>query len=130
MILVWGVSTDGRFTIKSAWDLCRTKCSSLALSKMMWHSNVPLKWSFLTWRDVRGGFPLDLCIQKGEINLASKCNCCVSPSRENVDHGFVNSDVAKGIRADMEQKMGIHSVVSSLKLKLNRQWLASGASPC
>lgn len=93
---VWTASIDGRFSTKSAWDLCRMKCSSLGLSKMMQHPSVTLKWQFLTWKAVKGGI-LDCCIQKKGISLASKWNCCSVPARESVDHVFVNSVMAKDV---------------------------------
>lgn len=74
---------------------------------------------------MRGGIPLNSCIKRKGISLASKCNCCSQPSlMENVDHVIVNSEVAKAVWLDMEHKMQIHSSDSSLKLKLNRWCLA------
>lgn len=77
---VWTANMDGHFTVKSAWEISRVKCSTLGLSKMMWHSSIPLKWSFLTWEAVRGEVSLDVNIQRKGINLASKCGCCSNPS--------------------------------------------------
>lgn len=37
--------------------------------------NIPLKYSYLTWRCVRGGLPVDTNIRRLGVELVSKCHC-------------------------------------------------------
>lgn len=58
---VWVGSSDGQFTIKSAWNMSRAKrISVVGFAQYVWHHCVPLKWSFLTWRAFQNCLPLDV----------------------------------------------------------------------
>lgn len=65
-------TSDGQFLIKSPWGLCRERGSELGLSKQAWHSCVPLKWSFLTWRVSQNCLHIDDCLKSFGFQLASK----------------------------------------------------------
>lgn len=88
-------SSQGKFTSKYAWNMCRDKhCTSL-LSQMVWQRMVPIKWAFVSWRAVRKKVPLDCCLQKKGIQLAPRCSCCKTPTLETVDHVLLNSSTAQ-----------------------------------
>ncbi|KAM7461730.1 hypothetical protein LguiA_029851 [Lonicera macranthoides] len=127
---IWDAESDGRFTLKSAWSVCRFKRSSLYFSKLIWHHIIPLKWSTLAWIAVNKRLPLDDVIKRRGIQLASRCNCCSCPKQESIKHVFVSSRMAQSVWSHFEEVLSIHSRGSRLQLKLNEWWLSKVRSPC
>ena len=111
---VWTASSNGSFSLKSAWEEIRRKKNVIGSSKFIWHPCVPLKWSIITWRSLLKSLPLDDCITKRGFQLAFKCNCCLSPQVETVDHVFANSDTAEEVWNYFKAMIGIQSYSSSL----------------
>ena len=80
---VWTCSFDGSFTLKTAWEGIKDKKNVLGSFKFIWHSSVPLKWSFVSWRALQNSLPLDDFLVRKGFQLASKCDCCTDSKREN-----------------------------------------------
>ena len=128
---VWTGSTNGNFSLSSAWKICRAKQNALFLNSLMWSPVIPLHWSIVVWRAIHGKLPLDTSIQKKGIQLASKCCCCVKSSIESTKHVFLSSRGAQRIWQWFEGKLGIQcSNEDSLTLKLNDWWRIRFRSPC
>ncbi|XP_060195217.1 uncharacterized protein LOC132624456 [Lycium barbarum] len=91
----WILDTSGEFTIKSSWDFIRSRRPQLDISKFMWIKGLPFKISFFLWRCWKYKIPTDDVLKKMNINLVSKCWCCISPREETIHHLFLTSDTAK-----------------------------------
>lgn len=50
---MWNSTDNGLFTNKAAWELLRTHKPKNEFMNKIWHSKVPFKVSFLTWRIIK-----------------------------------------------------------------------------
>uniref|UniRef100_A0A0V0IRF8 Putative ovule protein n=1 Tax=Solanum chacoense TaxID=4108 RepID=A0A0V0IRF8_SOLCH len=55
----WTVTSNGKFSVKSAWELLRVKENVCDDLKHLWCKGIPFKFSFLAWR-----------IWKGQVSVA------------------------------------------------------------
>lgn len=94
-VCIWTPSQNGKFSLKTTWELCRNKNGLQKLNRLMWAHVILIKWSLLVWRAVRGRIPLDGTLQQKGIQLASQCNYCIKSSVETIDHLFVTSEKAQ-----------------------------------
>ncbi|KAG7979916.1 hypothetical protein I3843_05G155000 [Carya illinoinensis] len=69
-VLIWKHTVEGKFTTKSAWELSREKGQIYEWKK----------WA------KRGAVPTDDRVQRLNIPLVSKCQCCVIPDVESLNH--------------------------------------------
>ncbi|XP_027090403.2 uncharacterized protein [Coffea arabica] len=58
-MMVWGVSSMGKFSVASSWAHVRCKRALFSVYTLIWSSVVPLKVSFFTWRLLHRWVPLD-----------------------------------------------------------------------
>ncbi|KAG2411275.1 hypothetical protein I3760_Q015100 [Carya illinoinensis] len=69
-VLIWKHTVEGKFTTKSAWELSR-------------ENGQIYEWKKWT---KRGAVPTDDRVQRLNIPLVSKCQCCVIPDVESLNH--------------------------------------------
>ncbi|KAH0682950.1 hypothetical protein KY290_021538 [Solanum tuberosum] len=50
----WTVTSNGKFSVKSAWELLRVKENVCDDLKHLWCKGIPFKFSFLAWRIWKG----------------------------------------------------------------------------
>ncbi|XP_060195442.1 uncharacterized protein LOC132624727 [Lycium barbarum] len=91
----WILDTSGEFTIKSTWDFIRLRGPQLDSYRFMWIKGLPFEISFFLWRCWKYKIPTDDVLKKMNINLVSKCWCCISPREETMHHLFLTSDTSK-----------------------------------
>lgn len=76
-MFVWMGTSDGKFSTKSAWKLCRQKY--MGTNRVLRHNSIPPP-SGLFWggggEAIQGQLPFDVNLQKKSVQLASKCVCC------------------------------------------------------
>jgi len=58
----------------------------------IWHSKVPFKVSFLTWRIIKKKLPFQDTLHRFGINRHLTCFCCRSSQPETLQHVFVASE--------------------------------------
>lgn len=58
------------------------------------NSNISFKMSFLVSRLWKGKLPFDEVITKFGKQIISKCNCCLNPSTDSMNHVFIEGQVA------------------------------------
>jgi len=46
----WMLTSNGKFTIKSAWEALRRRSSDQEEMKFIWQKGIPFKISFFMWR--------------------------------------------------------------------------------
>ncbi|KAG6658021.1 hypothetical protein CIPAW_04G130600 [Carya illinoinensis] len=114
-VFVWEHSLDGQFTTKSAWKLYKKCGVPCEWKKWLWLDKIPKKMSFLCWRAKRGIVTTDDVIQNLSIPLASKCNCCIAPNIESLQHVL-----CEGSNAQMVWKYFAN--ISQIRLPHIRNW--------
>ena len=61
-LCVWTCSSDGCFSLKTAWEGVREKKNVADSFQFIWHDIVPLKWSFISWRALQSSLALNDCL--------------------------------------------------------------------
>lgn len=107
----------------SKWDICRRKHEIQGLNKLMWSHLIHLQWFIIMWRALKGRLPFDEVLQHKCFSLTSKCNCCIISNSESIYRVFVESEKAKQVWVFFEDKMGITSCLTQLRMKENEWWL-------
>ncbi|GAA0185374.1 hypothetical protein LIER_32662 [Lithospermum erythrorhizon] len=121
--LLWKPSPSGEFTFKSAWEEVRTGRDISIFYSSIWHSTIPRKMSFLTWRLLRHLLPVDEVLQTKGISLASKCHCC--SSIETIEHVFFTNPVAERIWAHFGALFGVSQANISTVTQAITTWSLS-----
>lgn len=93
--ILFTLSSSGKFELKKVWDKFRSQQENSVIYSSLWHNNIPLSYSILAWRCIKGFIPVDTLIQKKGFSFPSKCYCCADI--ENVNHLFVNGAIAKKV---------------------------------
>ncbi|XP_027155903.1 uncharacterized protein LOC113756420, partial [Coffea eugenioides] len=125
--LVWAPSTDGRFTVSSAWDLIRQRRNLSLVWRGIWCPLLPLKMSYLVWRILAGFLPLDDKLRSRGFSLASKCDCC-GDSQESLHHIFVQGNLASAVWKHFFRACGIPWTSFSCVSSLLVVWFQSSGS--
>ncbi|WMV30173.1 hypothetical protein MTR67_023558 [Solanum verrucosum] len=93
---VWKPNENGVFSCSSAWNICRKKKDSNTLNKLIWHTQIPFKISFILWRALSSKLPTNEKITTFGAAPAS-CSCCNRPGNDEINHIFVNGNFANYI---------------------------------
>lgn len=94
-IRCWGLEANGRFSVKFAWSICRSKKPLVNWGNGIWDPGIPSKISFFLWKLCWGRLPIDENISCMGILMPSKCQCCgTNPSQENIQHLFFEGEWA------------------------------------
>ncbi|XP_071920617.1 uncharacterized protein [Coffea arabica] len=125
--LVWAPSTDGRFTVSSAWDLIRQRRNLSLVWRGIWCPLLPLKMSYLVWRILAGFLPLDDKLRSRGFSLASRCDCC-GDSQESLHHIFVQGNLASAVWKHFFRACGIPWTSFSCVSSLLVVWFQSSGS--
>lgn len=91
----WILSQRGNFTLHSAWDTIRTHRPIIPALKDLWNMGISSSISIFIWRLLSNRIPVDTKLQWRNIELASKCHCCLNrPRIETLQHLFVQGEGA------------------------------------
>ncbi|XP_075504648.1 uncharacterized protein LOC142542098 [Primulina tabacum] len=93
---IWVHSSDGVFSLKSAWELVRLRDQVSDIFTPCWGSWLRPTMSFFLWRFWHQWLPVDDVLQRRGFELASKCQCCEMP--ETFTHIFIDSPLASDFR--------------------------------
>ncbi|XP_015167661.1 uncharacterized protein [Solanum tuberosum] len=118
---VWKPKENGVFSCSSAWNICREKKDSNILSKLIWHTHIPFKISFLLWRALRSKLPTNEKITTFGVAPVS-CSCCNRPGNDEINHIFVNGNFANYIWKFFSAPCGIKHDQMYLRNLLNCWW--------
>lgn len=77
-------------------------------SKWFWHPNLPKKISICIGKAKYKFLVVDNKIQTYGIILASKCDCCLKPKYETIDHVLCTREVARGVWSLAAKLLGIN----------------------
>ncbi|OVA11456.1 Ribonuclease H domain [Macleaya cordata] len=105
---LWALTTDGIFTVKSAFLQIRNSNPSCPFARFFWAKFIPKKLSVFFWRAINRVVPVDARIQNYNISLASGCVCCRQRYIESFDHLFQHGDIASPLWDYFAPPFGIH----------------------
>ncbi|XP_073046265.1 uncharacterized protein [Primulina eburnea] len=91
----WIHSSDGAFSVRSAWELIRQRAPSSDIFRQCWGSWLRPTMSFFLWRFWHQWLPVDEVLQRRGFALASRCQCC--DMSETFTHIFIRSPVARSV---------------------------------
>ncbi|XP_060182254.1 uncharacterized protein LOC132611915 [Lycium barbarum] len=89
----WMGETNGKFTVKSAWEETRLKQDSLEAYRYIWLKGLPIKISFFLWRVWKRCITTDDKLKRMHINIVSRCWCCQEHKQETMSHFFLTSPI-------------------------------------
>lgn len=84
--VVWNLTTNGRFTIKSAWDGFRTDHPLVNWAKVIWFKHGVPRWFILQWMAILGRFNTKDRLLKWGMLVDNQVG-----DEENHDHLFLQS---------------------------------------
>ncbi|MQL86663.1 hypothetical protein Taro_019195 [Colocasia esculenta] len=125
---VWGPSQDGQFSLKSAYNLVRHVGVPRPPLKKSWHNYFYRRASIFCWKIINRVVPVDQRIVETGIQMAYCYSCCKSPKTKDLDHLFINGDLAVSLwnwfLPFTNSKVHLHSHITafSKQLKLIR-WI-------
>ncbi|XP_073037149.1 uncharacterized protein [Primulina eburnea] len=91
----WIYSSDGAFSVKSAWELIRQRAPSSDIFRPCWGSRLRPTMSFFLWRFWHQWLPVDEVLQRRGFALASRCQCC--DMSETFTHIIIRSPVSRSV---------------------------------
>ncbi|XP_020680467.2 uncharacterized protein LOC110098095 [Dendrobium catenatum] len=93
--ILFMLSSSGNFFLKRIWDETRIKGEVDKTFKCLWHKSIPLSYSLLAWRCLKGFVPIDNILWNKGFIVVSKCQCCLNI--ESLHHVFVNGSIASKV---------------------------------
>ena len=126
--LVWTSATDGKFSIKSTWNLINTSIRVVCQRKWIWSILLPSKMFLFLWRISWNAVTVDANVQSRMVSLASKCSCCSESQVETMDHLLLHGDLGRQVWCYFATilKVGLQNDISSTILFWHE--LARGSS--
>ncbi|XP_073133701.1 uncharacterized protein [Henckelia pumila] len=92
---IWIHSSDGAFSVRSAWEQVRLRGQVLNILTPCWGRWLRPTMSFFLWRFWHQWLPVDEVLQRRGFSLASKCQCCARS--ETLTHVFIHSPIARSV---------------------------------
>lgn len=111
----WTASSNGKFSISSAWQTIRTVRPTSLSAKYIWHRFLPKHISVFIWRLFQHRIPIDEALWSKGIQLASKCACCSTGHMETFLHIFLESNTAAAIWDHFSREYAIPSHCHSIQ---------------
>jgi len=88
----WTKSSNGKFTVKSAWDILRNRSICNNDFKKLWVEGLPFKISFFGWRVWTQRVHVAAFISSWDPNCSDLCRCCRVPVRKTIEHLFLSGE--------------------------------------
>ena len=126
--MIWKPTTDGVFSLSSAYNLVRSKNNISLSDKKIWHTSLPQKISFFMANLWRSRISIDTNLYKFQIAGPSICDCCFAES-ETLDHLFAIGPRADHIWNFLEVSLGFFDVPKLLKAKCLYWWSCKSNNP-
>ncbi|KAI0519126.1 hypothetical protein KFK09_006566 [Dendrobium nobile] len=93
--ILFKITANGKFSFKKLWELFRHKEEINHVYKALWHNTIPVSYSLLSWRCLKGYLPVDTRLWNKGFYIVSKCQCCANI--ESIFHIFINSTLAQKV---------------------------------
>ncbi|KAK6789632.1 hypothetical protein RDI58_013432 [Solanum bulbocastanum] len=124
----WMGNTQGRFTVKSAWNLTRNKHEIRKDYELIWKKELPFKFSLFMWRVWKRRIATDDNLKKMKINIVSRCWCCQNKKEETMTHLFLTAPIANKLWRHFVDCAGI-KMEGMLQQQIIIAWWKHKASP-
>ncbi|KAL2250199.1 UNVERIFIED_CONTAM: hypothetical protein Sindi_2493600, partial [Sesamum indicum] len=93
--IVWTATSNGTFSIASAWEAIRVASPRRQLFTDIWHRSLRPTVSVFLWRLFQDWIPVDERMKRKGFSFVSKCQCC--EAEESISHLFVEGAVAREV---------------------------------
>ncbi|KAL0920132.1 hypothetical protein M5K25_009244 [Dendrobium thyrsiflorum] len=93
--IMYSGSSTGAFSLKVAWNSFRSLNDKSNILALIWHNSIPVSYSILTWRLIKGFIPVDDRLKLKGFQGPSKCQCCYH--NESIKHVFLDGFFAKQV---------------------------------
>ncbi|KAI0498937.1 hypothetical protein KFK09_019835 [Dendrobium nobile] len=93
--IMFKLDSSGKFSFKKIWENIRVKNEISHTYQALWHNTIPISYSLLVWRCLKGYLPVDSRLWEKGLYLVSKCQCCANI--ESNQHIFVTSLTARHV---------------------------------
>ncbi|KAH0679244.1 hypothetical protein KY284_020329 [Solanum tuberosum] len=90
-------TSSGKFTVKSAWEIIRNRAAPEDAFKHIWVKGLPFKISFFGWRVWTAKVPVAPVLATWNPNISQRCTCCSDPTRETIEHLFLQGSLASSV---------------------------------
>ncbi|KAH0734680.1 hypothetical protein KY285_010387 [Solanum tuberosum] len=89
----WMANAHGMFTVKSAWEIVRSKQEPRRDFEVLWNKGLSFKINFFLWRVWKRKVATDDNLKKMRINIASRCWYCDRKKEETMTHLFLTAPI-------------------------------------
>ncbi|KAH0712259.1 hypothetical protein KY289_008218 [Solanum tuberosum] len=124
----WTKSSNGKFTVKSAWDILRNRSISNNDFKKLWVEGLPFKINFFGWRVWTQRVPVAAFISSWDPNCSDLCRCCRVPVRESIEHLFLSGELTAFIWDYYARAAGLPGPWVQVKQTMKKWWDFQGNS--
>ncbi|KAG2411216.1 hypothetical protein I3760_Q020700 [Carya illinoinensis] len=100
-VFVWKPTTNGKFSIASAWEVIRIKGMRRSWMDWVWHKLLPTRVSLCMWKALFHCLLFDERVRMLGISIVLGCDCCVEKTDETLNHVL-----STGLIAGMVWKRG------------------------
>lgn len=122
---IWSSPSNGLFPLRSAREVVRAAKPNLFSSKYVWHKFLPNHIGVFMWRLLLHKLPIDEALWKKNIQLASKCACCIRPSIETFEHVFISNPLAAAVWNFCENTFNLYIQGTSIQQRCFAGWTTS-----
>ncbi|KAH0746169.1 hypothetical protein KY285_007826 [Solanum tuberosum] len=126
----WTKSSNGKFTVKSAWDILRNRSISNNDFKKLWVEGLPFKINFFGWRVWTQRVPVAAFISSWDPNCSDLCRCCRVPVRESIEHLFLSGELTAFIWDYYARASGLPGPWVQVKQTMKKWWDFQGWLKC
>ncbi|KAF5464541.1 hypothetical protein F2P56_014612 [Juglans regia] len=108
--LIWLKNPNGDFSTSSAWQCIQARAQEIPWTKWVWHVVIPKKISIIMWKAIHECLAVDDRIRKVGIQVASRCDCCISGAYEDMNHVLATGEFAKMIWSMCSNQLGMRNM--------------------
>ena len=124
--MIWTPSPKGTFSLASAYSTIRDVHHKTSTNVSIWKSPTPIKVSIFMSNLFRFKLPTDLILYKFGIHGPSKCQCCLQPSEESIQHLFSLGMLAQDVWRAYELPLGLWDFETDWRKRCTQMWQING----
>lgn len=120
-------SSDGKFKVSSAWELCRSRGEYIEDISKIWEKGLPFKVSFFMWRLWFRRIHIGEVLIRRNIVERVDCSCCNNSAPGTFSHLFVNCPSAQSVWKTFRNAAGLSFPINQLQQIMEDWWKADGS---
>lgn len=118
----WMGNSNGLFSMRSSWDMLRTRHCQNDIDKCLWVKGLPFKINFFFWKARKGRIATDDNLRRMRINIVSRCWCCEGHAQETMSHLFFTAPMARKVWSFFANWVGVKMKGLQLHLFIKKWW--------